>query len=46
MLEGRARHRFDIEPGLIGANWYGFRDAGRHRRRLQSDGWLGEEDAS
>ena len=36
--------RFDVEPGLIGANWYGFRDAGRQRRRFQSDGWLGEED--
>lgn len=36
--------RFDVEPGLIGPNWYGFRDAGRQRRRLQSDGWLGDED--
>jgi RimJ/RimL family protein N-acetyltransferase len=36
--------RFDVEPGLIGANWYGFRDAGRQRRRFQSDGWLGDED--
>jgi hypothetical protein len=36
--------RFDIEPGLIGPNWYGFRDAGRQRRRFQADGWLGDED--
>jgi RimJ/RimL family protein N-acetyltransferase len=36
--------RFDVEPGLIGANRYGFRDAGRQRRRFQSDGWLGDED--
>jgi RimJ/RimL family protein N-acetyltransferase len=36
--------RFDVEPGLIGANWYGFRDPGRHRRRVQTDGWLGEHD--
>jgi RimJ/RimL family protein N-acetyltransferase len=33
-----------VEPGLIGANWYGFRDAGRQRRRFDSDGWLGDED--
>ncbi len=36
--------RFDVEPGLIGANWHGFRDAGRQRRRFHSDGWLGDED--
>ena len=36
--------RFDVEPGLIGPNWYGFRDAARQRRRFQTDGWLGEED--
>jgi RimJ/RimL family protein N-acetyltransferase len=36
--------RFDVEPGLIGPNWYGFRDAGRQRRRFQTDGWLGDED--
>lgn len=36
--------RFAVEPGLIGPNWYGFRDAGRDRRRFESDGWLGEED--
>lgn len=36
--------RFDMEAGLIGPNWYGFRDAARQRRRFQSDGWLGDED--
>ena len=36
--------RFDVEPGLIGPNWYGFHDASRQRRRFQSDGWLGDED--
>ena len=36
--------RFDVEPGLIGPNWYGFRDAGRQRRRFESDGWIGDED--
>ncbi|WIM92669.1 GNAT family protein [Actinoplanes oblitus] len=36
--------RFDVEPGLIGPNWYGFRDAARHRRRFEADGWLGDED--
>jgi RimJ/RimL family protein N-acetyltransferase len=36
--------RFDVEPGLIGPNWYGFRDAGRQRRRFETDGWLGDED--
>jgi ribosomal-protein-alanine N-acetyltransferase len=36
--------RFDAEVGLIGPNWYGFRDAGRQRRRFEIDGWLGDED--
>lgn len=36
--------RFDIEPGLIGNNWYGFRDVNRQRRRFEADGWLGDED--
>ena len=36
--------RFDVEAGLIGPNWYGFRDASRQRRRFESDGWLGDED--
>jgi len=37
-------YRFDLEPGLIGPNWYGFRDAARQCRRFETDGWLGEED--
>ncbi|RKF18984.1 GNAT family N-acetyltransferase [Micromonospora globbae] len=36
--------RFDAEPELAGSSWYGFRDAGRQRRRFHSDGWLGDED--
>jgi [ribosomal protein S5]-alanine N-acetyltransferase len=36
--------RFDVEPGLIGNNWYGFRDPHRQRRRFETDGWLGDED--
>lgn len=36
--------RFDVEPGLIGPNWYGFRDARRQRARWVTDGWLGDED--
>jgi ribosomal-protein-alanine N-acetyltransferase len=36
--------RFDVEPGLIGPNWYGFRDPARQRRRFEVDGWLGDED--
>jgi RimJ/RimL family protein N-acetyltransferase len=36
--------RFSVEPGLIGPNWYGFRDVGRARRRFETDGWLGAED--
>ncbi|MEU4220421.1 GNAT family protein [Actinoplanes sp. NPDC026623] len=36
--------RFDTEVGLIGPNWYGFRDAGRQRRRFETDGFLGAED--
>jgi RimJ/RimL family protein N-acetyltransferase len=36
--------RFDVEPGLIGNNWYGFRDPDRQRRRFEVDGWLGDED--
>lgn len=36
--------RFSVEPGLIGPNWYGFRDAGRLRRRWETDGYLGADD--
>ncbi|WBB96661.1 MULTISPECIES: GNAT family protein [unclassified Solwaraspora] len=37
--------RFRLEPGLIGPNWYGHRDSGELARRLQQDGWLGEDDS-
>ncbi|SCL28286.1 Acetyltransferase (GNAT) domain-containing protein [Micromonospora rhizosphaerae] len=36
--------RFATEPGLIGLDWHGFRDAGAPARRFVVDGWLGEED--
>ncbi|WBB68914.1 GNAT family protein [Micromonospora sp. WMMD812] len=36
--------RFLTEPGLIGLDWGGFRDAGAPARRFAADGWLGEED--
>ncbi|WP_434739634.1 GNAT family N-acetyltransferase [Micromonospora sp. SH-82] len=37
--------RFRLEAGLIGPNWYGHRDSGELRRRLDTDGWLGAEDS-
>lgn len=36
--------RFLTEPGLIGLDWDGFRDAGAPARRLAADGYLGEDD--
>lgn len=36
--------RFLTEPGLIGLDWPGFRDAGAPARRFAADGFLGEED--
>jgi RimJ/RimL family protein N-acetyltransferase len=36
--------RFSVEPGLIGNDWFGFRDAGRQARRLAEDGYLGADD--
>src|SRR4051812_4427517 len=36
--------RFAIEPGLIGLDWTGFRDAGRITRRFAVDGYLGADD--
>jgi RimJ/RimL family protein N-acetyltransferase len=36
--------RFATEPGLIGLDWTGFRDAGAPARRFAVDGYLGEED--
>jgi RimJ/RimL family protein N-acetyltransferase len=37
--------RFATEPGLIGPNWYGFRDPTVHARRLAADGYLGADDS-
>jgi [ribosomal protein S5]-alanine N-acetyltransferase len=36
--------RFAIEPGLIGLDWAGFRDAQAPARRFATDGFLGEDD--
>lgn len=36
--------RFATEPGLIGLDWAGFRDAAAPARRFQHDGYLGAED--
>jgi len=36
--------RLATEPGLVGPNWYGFRDAEAAQRRFDTDGWLGPED--
>ncbi|MCW3818079.1 GNAT family N-acetyltransferase [Micromonospora sp. DR5-3] len=36
--------RFLTEPGLIGLDWSGFRDAGAPARRYAEDGYLGERD--
>ncbi|MDR7276197.1 GNAT family N-acetyltransferase [Catenuloplanes atrovinosus] len=33
--------RFAVEPGLIGPDWSGFRDAGAIDRRFAADGYLG-----
>jgi len=35
--------RFDTEPGLIGLDWSGFRDAAAPARRFALDGYLGED---
>ena len=35
--------RFCTEPGLVGLDWGGFRDAAAPARRFAADGWLGEE---
>jgi ribosomal-protein-alanine N-acetyltransferase len=32
--------RFAVEPGLIGNDWFGFRDAGAQDRRFATDGYL------
>ncbi|HET6744126.1 MAG TPA: hypothetical protein VFH76_34545, partial [Kribbella sp.] len=36
--------RFAVEPGLIGLDWNGFRDAQAPVRRYAEDGFLGAED--
>ncbi|MFI5698367.1 GNAT family N-acetyltransferase [Kribbella sp. NPDC051586] len=36
--------RFAVEPGLIGLDWCGFRDAQAPVRRYAEDGFLGDED--
>ena len=36
--------RFLTEPGLIGLDWNGFRDAGKVDRRFAADGYLAPED--
>jgi len=36
--------RFATEPGLIGLDWTGFRDAGAPARRFAADGYLGTDD--
>jgi RimJ/RimL family protein N-acetyltransferase len=37
--------RFVTEPGLIGLDWAGFRDAGAITRRFAADGYLGDDDS-
>ena len=37
--------RFVTEPGLIGLDWAGFRDAGAIARRFATDGYLGADDS-
>lgn len=37
--------RFAVEPGLIGLDWGGFRDAQAPVRRFAEDGFLGAEDS-
>lgn len=36
--------RFAVEPGLIGRDWFGYRDAQGPARRFAVDGYLGAED--
>src|SRR5262245_49509727 len=36
--------RFATEPGLIGLDWAGFRDAAAPARRFATDGYLGADD--
>ncbi|MBV9794795.1 MAG: GNAT family N-acetyltransferase [Actinobacteria bacterium] len=34
--------RFQVEPGLVGLDWAGYRDPGEIDRRFAEDGYLGE----
>lgn len=36
--------RFCTEPGLVGPDWAGFRDAAQPARRFAVDGYLGDDD--
>jgi RimJ/RimL family protein N-acetyltransferase len=36
--------RFAVEPGLVGLDWAGFRDAAAPARRYATDGYLGLDD--
>lgn len=36
--------RFAVEPGLVGLDWSGFRDAGAPARRFATDGFFGADD--
>lgn len=36
--------RFVTEPGLVGLDWAGYRDAAEPARRFQRDGYLGADD--
>ncbi|MGS2617394.1 GNAT family N-acetyltransferase [Micromonospora sp. LZ34] len=36
--------RFATEPGLVGLDWSGYRDAAGPARRFAADGYLGEQD--
>jgi RimJ/RimL family protein N-acetyltransferase len=38
--------RFATEPGLLGLDWAGFRDAQAPARRFATDGYLGAEDGA
>ncbi len=38
-------HRFAIEPGLIGPNWYGYRNVQTLNKRYAEDGFLNDNDS-
>src|SRR5215218_682231 len=37
--------RIALVPGLVGPNWYGFRDPEASRRRFETDNFLGPDDS-